>query len=79
MQTLIIRELESNLYFSNKKLEYIFFNKTNDKIRVLAAYTNVFQSAKKSFKEPVKQILHQRIEKKNMLLPKFFDLVNKNL
>ena len=35
-----------------------FWNKSIDKIAVLTAYTNKFQSAKKLSKESIKQILH---------------------
>ena len=58
-----IGELEPNFYFSYKEMKYISFDKSIDGIRVLATYTNESQPAKKSFKKPVKQILHQCIEK----------------
>ena len=57
MQTLRIEELELDLYFSNKKMEYVFVDKPIDKIEVLVACTNETQPAKKSCKEPVKQTL----------------------
>ena len=63
VQTLRIGELEPDPYFSNKKIEYVFLDKPIDGIKVLAAYTNESQLAKTYSKEPVKQILHQRIEK----------------
>ena len=63
VQTLRMRELESDCYSSDKKIEYISLNKPIDGIKVLATRTNESQPTKKSFKEPVKQILHQRIEK----------------
>lgn len=58
IQTLRIREKELDLYFSDKKIEYVFLEEPIDRIKVLATYTNESQLAKKSSKEPIKQILY---------------------
>ena len=64
MQILRIRELNLNFYFFDKKIEYISFDKSIDRIKVLPTCTNKLQLAKKSSKESIKQILYQFIEKK---------------
>lgn len=58
-----IGKLEPNLYFSNKKVGYVFFNKPIYKIKILATCIKEFQPIKKSFTKPIKQILCQRIKK----------------
>lgn len=71
IQMLKITKLEPNLYFSNKKIEYVSLDKPIDKIEVLAACKNKSQLAKKLSKEPVKKILRQYIgEKKEYTAPK---------
>ena len=64
VKMLRIRELEPDLFSSDNEVEYVFFDEPIDGIGVLAARTNESQLAKKSFKEPIKQILHQHIKKK---------------
>ena len=63
VQTLRIGELEPDPYSSDEEIEYVSLDEPIDGIEVLAACTNKSQSAKKSSKEPVKQILRRRIEK----------------
>lgn len=63
VQLLRIRELESDPYFSNKEIKYVFLNAFMDKIRVLTTQTNQ-SSAKQLAKIFVKRIWHQHIEKK---------------
>ena len=62
-QTLKIRELEPDFYFSHEEIKYISLDALIDKIRVFAACTNQF-STKEPTKKLVKQILHRHIEKK---------------
>ena len=57
IQTLRIKELKSNLYSSNKKIEYVFLNILINRIKILVVCTNK-SLAKKLVIEPVKQILH---------------------
>lgn len=57
-----IRELEPDPYFFNE--EYVSLNVCIDNIEIFATCINQFQSAKKPFKELIKQILCQHIEKK---------------
>ena len=63
IQTLRIGELEPDPYSSDEEIEYISLDEPIDGIEVLPASINESQSAKKSSKEPVKQILHRCIEK----------------
>lgn len=64
IQMLTIGEVDPNPFSSNKKTKYISLDKPI-KTRVLAACTNQFKANQTSSKKPVKQILHQRIEKKH--------------
>lgn len=57
VQILRMRELEFNLNFFDKKIEYAFFDIPIDKIRVLDTCTNQLQSIKEPSKKPVIQIL----------------------
>lgn len=56
----------ADLLFSDKKIEYVFFDIPNDKIEVLAAHINQFRSIEEPSKELIKQILQQHIEKKKV-------------
>lgn len=52
-----IGELELDTYFSDKEIEYVLFNISIDRIRVLATCTVQFSLVKEYSKELVKQIL----------------------
>lgn len=58
-----IKELEPNSCSFDEKVEYISLSKPIDRIGILAARINKSQLAKKSSKEPVKQIFHRHIKK----------------
>ena len=58
-----IGELEPDPYSSDEEIEYISVDAPIDRIEVLATCTNQSQPTKESSKEPVKRILHRRIEK----------------
>lgn len=60
-----IREADPNLYFSDKKTEYVSLDALINKTSILAACINQAKPAKEPTKELVKQILHRYIEKKN--------------
>lgn len=64
IQTLRIREADSDPYSLNKKTEYTFFDKSI-KTRVLAAHTNQSKANQEPSKKMVKKILCRQIEKKN--------------
>lgn len=57
-----------NSYSSNKEIEYVFSDVSINKICILTICTNYTKHAKKPTKEPVKQILYQRIKKKNSFI-----------
>lgn len=63
MQTLKIGKLEPDPCSTNKKSEYISLDKPI-RIGVLATYSNKPKPITELLKKPVKQILHQRIQKK---------------
>lgn len=60
-----IGKADLNSYFSNKEIEYVFSDTSINKIGILTICTNYVKSAKEPTKEPIKQILYQRIKKKN--------------
>lgn len=66
VQTLKIGELEPALYSTDEEGEYISLD-SPIKTKVLAACSDEPKPAQKSFKEPVKRTLRQRIQKKKRL------------
>ena len=64
VQTLRIGEVDLDPYSSDEKTEYISLDEPI-KTGVLAARTNQSKANQRRSKEPVKQILHQQIEKEN--------------
>lgn len=60
-----INKADPDFYSSNEEIEYVFLNTFIDKTGILATYTNHAKSAKELIKKLVKQILCQRIKKKN--------------
>lgn len=60
-----MREADSDPYFLNEEIEYVFLNASIDKTNILATCTNQTKSAKEPTKKLVKQILYQHIKKEN--------------
>lgn len=64
IQTLRIRNADSDPYFSDDKVEYVSLNESIE-IGVLAALSNQPKPNPKNSKKPVKRILYHRIKEEN--------------